>query len=374
MINLDDRNIIEQIDTSKQLEILSQWSALFKEARKNSLGLVIPKKYSWKNKNVNYTTPQNIVICGMGGSAIAGDYIYYLLKDKLSIPILTNREYRLPSFVSDTTLVICVSYSGNTEETLSCFKDALQKSAMLLAVSSNGLLEKLSTDVGIPHIKIREGIPPRSALPLIYTALLTILEKLELIENMEADIQETSEILEKLSKEYDVDQKTESNLPKNIAYGLYNTLSVFIGHTFLCPVAYRAKCELNENSKLLAISEVISEQNHNGIVAWDNPNTALNDVAVILFRDKNESDSIKIRVDELKKRVEKKTEKLLEVYPEGKSELAKQISSTYLIDLVSIYLAILYEVDPSITPSIDTLKEVLRRKTNLQEKIKKEVL
>ena len=374
MINLDDRNIIEQIDTEKQLEILSQWSALFKEARKNSLGLVIPKKYSWKNKNVNYTTPQNIVICGMGGSAIAGDYIYYLLKDKISIPILTNREYQLPSFVSNTSLVICVSYSGNTEETLSCFKDALQKSAMLLTVSSNGLLEKLSTDIGIPHIKIREGIPPRSALPLIYTALLTILEKLELIENMEADIQETSEILEKLSKEYDVGQKTESNLPKNIAYGLYNTLSVFIGHTFLCPVAYRAKCELNENSKLLAISEVISEQNHNGIVAWDNPNTALNDVAVVLFRDKNESDSIKIRVDELKKRVEKKTEKLLEVYPEGKSELAKQISSTYLIDLVSIYLAILYEVDPSITPSIDTLKEVLRKKTNLQEKIKKEVL
>ena len=374
MINLDDRNIIEQIDTEKQLEILSQWSVLFKEARKNSLGLVIPKKYSWKNKNVNYTTPQNIVICGMGGSAIAGDYIYYLLKDKISIPILTNREYQLPSFVSNTSLVICVSYSGNTEETLSCFKDALQKSAMLLTVSSNGLLEKLSTDIGIPHIKIREGIPPRSALPLIYTALLTILEKLELIENMEADIQETSEILEKLSKEYDVGQKTESNLPKNIAYGLYNTLSVFIGHTFLCPVAYRAKCELNENSKLLAISEVISEQNHNGIVAWDNPNTALNDVAVVLFRDKNESDSIKIRVDELKKRVEKKTEKLLEVYPEGKSELAKQISSTYLIDLVSIYLAILYEVDPSITPSIDTLKEVLRKKTNLQEKIKKEVM
>ena len=374
MINLDDRNIVEQIDTSKQLEILSQWSVLFKEARMNSLKLNIPKKYSWKNKNVNYTTPQNIVICGMGGSAIAGDYIYYLLKDKISVPILTNREYQLPSFVSNTSLVICVSYSGNTEETLSCFKDALQKSAMLLTVSSNGLLEKLSTDIGIPHIKIREGIPPRSALPLIYTALLTILEKLELIENMEADIQETSEILEKLSKEYDVGQKTESNLPKNIAYGLYNTLSVFIGHTFLCPVAYRAKCELNENSKLLAISEVISEQNHNGIVAWDNPNTALNDVAVVLFRDKNESDSIKIRVDELKKRVEKKTEKLLEVYPEGKSELAKQISSTYLIDLVSIYLAILYEVDPSITPSIDTLKEVLRKKTNLQEKIKKEVL
>ncbi|MHA1198239.1 MAG: bifunctional phosphoglucose/phosphomannose isomerase [Candidatus Heimdallarchaeaceae archaeon] len=374
MINLDDKNVVEKIDAANQLQILSQWSSLFKEARERSLQLKLPKKYTWKEKEVSYTVPKTIVICGMGGSAISGDYLYHLLKEDLSVPIIVNREYNLPAFVSKTTLVICVSYSGNTEETISCFKDALQKSAMLCAVSSAGLIEKLSNKIGIPHIKIREGIPPRSGLPLIYTALLTILEKLELIDSMDSDIKETSEILEKLSKEYSIDQKTESNLPKNMAYGLYNTIPVFVGHTFLSPIAYRAKCELNENSKLLAISEEIPEQNHNGIVAWDNPNTALNDIAVVLFRDKKESDSIKVRVDEFKKQVEKKTEKVLEIYPEGKSKLAKQMSSTYLIDLTSIYLGILYEIDPSITPSIDGLKDVLRKKTNLTEKIEKELI
>ena len=374
MINLDDRDVVKAIDASNQLHILSQWPTLFKEAREISLQLKIPQNYKWKEKTTSYSTPTNILICGMGGSAISGDYLYSLLKEDIAIPIMVNRDYTLPSFVSDATLVICVSYSGNTEETISCFKSGLLKSAMIITVSSGGILEKLSKEIGIPHIKIREGIPPRSGLPLIYTALLTILEKLELIKSMGSAIKETSEILEKLSKEYSIDQKTESNLPKNIAYGLYNTIPIFVGHSFLSPIAYRAKCELNENSKLLAISEVVPEQNHNGIVAWDNPNTSLNDVAVVLFRDKNESASIKVRIDEFKKQVEKKTEKVLEIYPEGKSKLAKQISSTYLIDLVSIYLGILYEIDPSITPSIDALKEVLKKKINLSDKIEKDII
>ncbi len=373
MLNLDDRNVVEEIDKSNQLQILTQWPSLFKEAREQSLKLNIPSSIVWKEKETVYSTPINIVICGMGGSAISGDYLYHLLKEDLSIPIIVNRNYKLPYFVSEKTLVICVSYSGNTEETLSCFQDALLKSAMIISVSSGGLLEKLSKKIEVPHIKIKEGIPPRSGLPLIYTALITILEKFNLIDNMDSDLKETSEILEKLAKEYSIDQKTESNLPKNIAYGLYNTIPVFVGHTYLSPIAYRAKCELNENSKLLAISEEIPEQNHNGIVAWDNPKTALNDIAVVLFRDKSEPDSIKVRVEEFKKQVEKKTEKVLEIYPKGKSKLSKQISSTYLIDLTSIYLGILYEIDPSITPSIDVLKEVLRKKINLQNRIERDI-
>ena len=143
-------------------------------------------------------------------------------------------------------------------------------------------------------------------------------------------------MLEKLAQKYSVEKDTDSNLPKKLAYGLYNTLPIFVGHTIFSPVAYRAKCELNENSKLLAISEEIPEQNHNSIVAWDNPNVTLNDVTVVLFRDKDEPKSISIRIEEFKKIVEQKTEKVLEIYPEGDSKLAKQITSTYLVDLISI--------------------------------------
>ncbi|MFW9851505.1 MAG: SIS domain-containing protein, partial [Candidatus Thorarchaeota archaeon] len=163
------------------------------------------------------------------------------------------------------------------------------------------------------------------------------------------------------------------NIPKQIALGLFNMLPVFIGHTFYSSVAYRAKSELNENSKILAIYEELPEQNHNGIVALDNPNRTLNDTVFIFFRDREERKLIKTRVEETIKLVSKKTEKILEVYPKGKTKLARQFSSTYLIDFVSIYLAILYEVDPSITPSIDILKGQLKKKVNIIDKLKGEI-
>ena len=243
---------------------------------------------------------------------------------------------------------------------------------MIITISSGGLLEKLSKKSNVPHIKIREGIPPRTGLPLIYTSLLTILEKFKLIEDMSNDFEETEKILAELSIEYSPEKKTERNFAKKIAYGLYNKLPLFVGHTIYSPVSYRAKSELNENSKVMAINEEVPEQNHNGIVAWDNPNIVLNNVAVILIRDKKEPNPIKVRMEQLKKIIEQKTEKVLELYPKGESKLAKQISLTYLIDITSIYLAVLYEVDPSITPSIDNLKGVLKKKLNLQDKIEKE--
>lgn len=372
MIDLDEQNRIIEIDKSNQLQILEKWSSLFKEARENSLKIVIPEKIHWKDKSIKYSEPSNIVVCGMGGSAIAGDYLFSLLKTELKIPILVNRDYYLPAFSNSSTLIICVSYSGNTEETLSCFKDALTKGTMIITISSGGLLEKLSKKSNVPHIKIREGIPPRTGLPLIYTSLLTILEKFKLIEDMSNDFEETEKILAELSIEYSPEKKTERNFAKKIAYGLYNKLPLFVGHTIYSPVSYRAKSELNENSKVMAINEEVPEQNHNGIVAWDNPNIVLNNVAVILIRDKKEPNPIKVRMEQLKKIIEQKTEKVLELYPKGESKLAKQISLTYLIDITSIYLAVLYEVDPSITPSIDNLKGVLKKKLNLQDKIEKE--
>ncbi|MCG3259078.1 MAG: bifunctional phosphoglucose/phosphomannose isomerase [Candidatus Heimdallarchaeota archaeon] len=372
MIDLDEQNRIIEIDKSNQLQILEKWSSLFKEARENSLKTVIPEKICWKDKSIKYGEPSNIVVCGMGGSAIAGDYLSCLLKNELKIPILVNRDYYLPAFSNSSTLIICVSYSGNTEETLSCFKDALTKGTMIITISSGGLLEKLSKKSNVPHIKIREGIPPRTGLPLIYTSLLTILEKFKLIEDMSNDFEETEKILAELSIEYSPEKKTERNFAKKIAYGLYNKLPLFVGHTIYSPVSYRAKSELNENSKVMAINEEVPEQNHNGIVAWDNPNIVLNNVAVILIRDKKEPNPIKVRMEQLKKIIEQKTEKVLELYPKGESKLAKQISLTYLIDITSIYLAVLYEVDPSITPSIDNLKGVLKKKLNLQDKIEKE--
>jgi glucose/mannose-6-phosphate isomerase len=216
-------------------------------------------------------------------------------------------------------------------------------------------------------------LPPRSSLPLIYITLITILEKLNIVPNIAEDIIETENLLRKLALEYSSSISTEDNVPKKIAYGLFNTLPIFLGNTIYSPVAYRAKCEFNENSKIVALNEEIPEHNHNSIVVFDNPDRALNDVAFVFFRDKEESKPLKIRIEEIKKLASDRTEKVLEIYSQGKSILAKQLSSTYLIDFVSIYLAILYEIDPTITPSIDKLKAVLKKNLNMLEDVKKKI-
>ena len=361
MIDLDDGELLAKYDKSNQLVIMLEWSDLIKEAKDQSVKFSIPDNIQWKNKTIEYKQPDNVIICGMGASAIAGDYLTSLFRAEFKVPVITDRKYKLPNFVNENTLVVCISYSGNTEETLSRYQDALEKNAMLVSISSSGLLEKLSNSIGTPHIKIREGLPPRSSLPLIYISLIKILEKFDLLESIDHDIAETAEILEDLAKEYSPTTNKEDNIAKKTAYSLFNTLPMFVGHTIYSPIAFRGKCEFNENSKVLAISDILPEQNHNGIVAWDNPNTVLNDVFVIFFRDTIDT-------------ISQKTEKILEIFPKGKSKLAKQMAATYLIDFISIYLGILHELDPSSTLNIDKLKEVLKKKTNLQEKIEKQLL
>jgi len=373
MIDLDDIKIIKQYDKANQIDIMINWHSYIREAREQSLKLNVSTSYQWENKKIDFKKPANIVICGMGGSAIAAEYLTQLFKNELSIPVIINRDYNIPQFIDENTLVICVSYSGNTEETLSSYYKSLLKGAMIISISSSGYLETFSKQIGIPHIKIKEGLPPRTAFPLIYVSLVSILEIFELVKRMDQDIKETEQLLKNLALEYSPDQNIQDNITKQIALGLFNMLPVFIGHTFYSSVAYRAKSELNENSKILAIYEELPEQNHNGIVALDNPNKTLNDTVFVFFRDREESKSIKARVEETIKLVSKKTEKILEVYPKGKTKLARQFSSTYLIDFVSIYLAILYEVDPSITPSINVLKAQLKKRVNIVDKLKGEI-
>lgn len=374
MINLDDREVLAKIDNSDQLGSMSKWGEFVKEARESSKKLHVPSKVNWNNLTLEYKQPKNVIICGMGGSAIAGDYFVSLFENELNIPVIVNRGYNLPKFVDSESLVICISYSGNTEETLSRYHEALKRKSMIVSISSAGLLEKFATKIGTPHAKIRSGIPPRTAFPLIYTALITIFESMDLIGSVEQQLEETVRILEKLAIEYSQESSIKENIAKEISYGIFNSIPLFIGYSIYAPIAYRAKTQLNENSKVMAIAETLPEQNHNGIVIFDNPNASLNDIAFIFIHDKVEPKNITTRFEEVKKLASKNSEKVLEIFPQGKSKLAKQLSSTFLVDFISIYLGILHEIDPSITPSIDKIKQSLKIKHNLQEDIEKEVL
>ncbi|MHA2308139.1 MAG: SIS domain-containing protein, partial [Candidatus Heimdallarchaeaceae archaeon] len=151
MIDLDDKNLIAKYDKSNQLGIMEDWAKFVNEAREESLKFNIPRSFQWKDKIFKFKEPTNVIICGMGGSAIAGDYVARLFEKDLKIPLIISRDYYLPSFVDENSLVICISYSGNTEETLARYLNALQKGSMIITISSSGDLEEFSKTIGVPH-------------------------------------------------------------------------------------------------------------------------------------------------------------------------------------------------------------------------------
>jgi len=370
MIDLDDINILRKLDKSDQLMLISTWASRITELRKKIQDFSIPEKYSWKNQVVYYKKPEKILICGMGGSAIVADYISDLFMDEINIPIIVNKNYSLPKFVDEKTLVICISYSGNTEETISCFYQALKKKSMIVTISSGGILGEYSSKIGIPCVILRKGQPPRTAFPLIYVSLLKVLEKVFSIKNIDEALDESVVLLKDLSEQLSPEVSSSQNQAKKFSLFLYNSTPIFISNSYCSSVSYRAKCQLNENSKLLSCYENLPESNHNGIVIWDSLKV-MNHISVVLLRLPNEQPEIKTRVEVTKRIMSKKTEKIVELYALGKSKIAHQLTLTYVIDYISLYLAFLNEIDPTVITGIDLLKKTLAKKHGLLKNFKK---
>ena len=144
---------------------------------------------------INAKGVRNIVLCGLGGSAIAGDFLRSYLAGDLAVPFIVNRHYTLPAFVGPTSLVIISSYSGNTEETTTAHREAIRRKAKILCISSNGITENVAKSKKTPFIKIPGGMPPRAALAYSFFPLLITLGKSGLIKDRKRDIQETIALL-----------------------------------------------------------------------------------------------------------------------------------------------------------------------------------
>jgi glucose/mannose-6-phosphate isomerase len=198
-----------------------------------------------------------ICLVGMGGSAIAGEIVKCLLADNSEKPILTVRDYVLPKTVNNRWVVVAVSYSGNTEETISGFKEAESRGSSTFVITTGGVLLDISDETRV-HV-MPTGFQPRAALPIIFAGVLPLVETL-LNLNL-TDLEEVSRSLELASTRWD-----SSDLkPGRLAKSLRNKMPVFIGWRHLIPVAYRAKCQFNENSKAFASSAQIPEMYHNEI-------------------------------------------------------------------------------------------------------------
>jgi glucose/mannose-6-phosphate isomerase len=256
---LDDLKIISEIDVSNMLDDLVQYPEHIKKALEIAETAEIER----------FLKIDNVVVTGMGASAISGDIVRCLFRDKLEVPIVVNRDYDLPKWAKKDTLTIFVSYSGNTQETLSSFKVANQKKCKILCISSGGKLQEMCELRGVTHIKIPSGFQPRAATMFVLFPLIVFLKRLDLMKNdIQPDIEETIAVAQDFVKNNSKSVSKESNVSKQLAEKIYGTTPQIYGWGAYVPIATRWRQQFNENSKLIARADVVSECNHNDIVGW----------------------------------------------------------------------------------------------------------
>ena len=308
---------------------------------------------------------KNIVVLGMGGSAIGGDLLSDYLADELSIPIVVIRSYDMPKFIDENSLVFAVSYSGNTEETLSALKKCLEAKARVIALTSGGKFAVLAQENNFPLIKVPAGIQPRAAISYLFFPILKALERLGLIKERGGEIEETLNILQELSKEYGAKSPLKNNFAKKVAMGLYQHLPLVYGSEgLLKAVAMRWKTQINENSKWPCFWNVFPELDHNEIVGYETENNINRQVKIIYFQDKEGLLRVKQRRKITRKIIEDKVAEFIVCPTKGRGKMARMFSLIFLGDLASYYLAILNQVDPSPVACIEDLKEELAKQIN----------
>lgn len=351
---LDDRKRIEDLDKSNMLKLLLGLDEQVRRAK--DIGV------SFDATAISGDGVRNIAFTGLGGSAIGADVIRCYTAGEIKVPIIVNRNYTLPNFVDENTLLFTSSYSGNTEETLSAYKKAKEKKARIVAISSDGTLEKLTKEDGTPCIKIPAGFPPRCALGYAFIPLLLILCKLGFIGDKEKEIDEAVDILSELKNELGIESPADTNTAKRIALMLEHKFPIIYGADDHIDVAIRRwRGQLAENSKHLASSHVFPEMNHNEIVGWDFPVELMKEFVVIFLRDSGDHKRIARRMDITKEILSKKKINAVEVFSKGKGLLSRIMSLIYIGDMASFYLAILNGVDPTPVDRVTYLKKELAR-------------
>jgi glucose/mannose-6-phosphate isomerase len=309
----------------------------------------------------DYSSVDKIIILGMGGSAIAGDLLRSLADEGGKALVLASREYDLPSWVDDRTLVIASSYSGMTEETLSSFGQALAKPAKKLVMTTGGRLKDTAEQNGVPVFPITYASPPRAALAHSLFPLLGICQSLGLVSDKTADVTEMALVLEDLQANLSEDCPLEVNRAKQLATKMRGRLPIVYGAGILAPVAQRWKTQINENSKAWAFDEVFPELNHNAVVGYEWPAELANSVFVVLLRSQRLHARVLIRYRVTTEILSQAKVSCETVGGLGESILSQMMSLVLIGDWVSYYLALLYEADPSPVEVIDYLKERLKQ-------------
>ena len=343
---LDDQNIIFQRDPSGAIKAIRN----------------LPEQATF-HPEFHGETPHrsfgNIVMTGMGGSALAADMIKVLTKKLLTVPLEVTKGYSLPAYVNEQTLVIAISHSGNTEETLSSYTQAQERGATVVAMATGGaLIERAKAD-GTTYAIVPNGAQPRMSTVYHLRILLGFLQQFELIDDsLYEDLGSSANWLAEHIGHWSPEVPTEHNYAKQIAELAAGKIGMFYGGELTAPIAYKWKISWNESSKNVAFCNSFPEFNHNEFIGWVS-HPIEKPFAVFDLRSRLENPRIEERMDLTDRMLSGNRPHAKVIHLEGETLLKQLLWGLAFADMSSVYLAVLNNVDPTPVELVEKFKQSL---------------
>ncbi len=340
--------LVKKNDLENQFDVLKNTFEQIEFVKNNSIDL----------SSVELKEIHNIVITGLGGSAIGGDLFKNFSAKDFPLPIIVNRNYSLPKFINENTLVIISSYSGNTEETFAALQEAYKKCTYIICVTTGGKIEEFAIEKKLNVVKVKKGYQPRFALYLNVFTLIKIFENVGLIPKQTEFIETAINLFKKRGEEYSL----ENNKAVRTAESLIGFIPlIYAVDGFTDAAGLRLKGEFNENSKLHAYCNVFPELNHNEIIGWESFNSSQFNTKVLLFDDADYPDRIKKRIDVTSRLIKKAGAEVITISSDLENFKIRLLDNVYFGDWVSYYLALMRAQDPSEIDNIHYLKNELSK-------------
>ena len=297
----------------------------------------------------------------MGGSAIGGDINNMLLRDDLTIPLIVSRNYNIPKWANKHTLVIVSSYSGDTEETLSAFDDALLKECQIIGITTGGALLKKISSNNLDHIIMPKGLQPRAALAYSFVPILYLFLELGLIEiDLHNNLINSVTLLQSVRDSYR--HSDQNNKTWTLSNKIYNTIPIIYGESDNTSIiALRWSNQLCENSKMLSFCNELPEFNHNEIVGWENNTSIIEKLSIVWLNDESNHERIGVRQEITSKILDNVVDKQFEITLNGNTRFERLLHLIHFGDWVSLWCAYLHNTDPSPVEKIANLKNELSK-------------
>lgn len=342
---LDDLNYIAQKDPTDAL-------ALAAETPKQ----LLYNDFEFDAPNIEHI--ENVVVAGMGGSALTAMICQTWWASKLEIPFEVVRGYELPKYVGKNTLVIASSYSGNTEETIACFDQAQAIGSTIIVISAGGKLQELAKEHNQSFLPLPTGYEPRMTIGYSVSVFARVFETLGLVTGVAKELEEASKFLETYPAKWAKEVKTSDNPAKQLAEGLMGKSMVIYAGPTLTPAAYKIKAGFNESARNVAFWNMLPEMNHQELMGWtshpiDKP------FGVIELRSNLDHARVNRRFEVMNKLLSGRMPHAHEVQAKGKNIIEQNLWTIMFGDFVSTYLGILNGVNPNTSETIEKFKKEL---------------